>query len=447
MKIIIEKFQKLIANQEMTKLREELLRMNEVDAADLIEQLDTEQTILVFRLLPKGLAAEVFSNLESEAQQLIISAITDTELSRIMDGLFMDDAVDMLEEMPANVVKRVLANTSPESRNMMNQLLKYPENSVGSIMTVELFDLKGDLTVGQAIQRIRTKGDGSELIYNCYVTDKQRKLEGVITLRELLTANDDQIVSEIMTPDVITAHTTEDQEEAARRIMRYDFLALPVVDGEGRLVGIVTVDDVMDVMEAEATEDFERMAAMTPSEKPYLKTSPLSLANKRIGWLLFLMVSGMITGGILGKYEAAFAAMPLLVTFIPMLTDTGGNAGSQSSTLIIRGMVVGEITMGDWFKVFWKELRVSLLVGSVLSAANFIRLIITYPGQYMMALTVALAMYATVILAKTVGGILPMVAKLFKADPAIMASPLITTIVDAISLIIYFTLAELLLGL
>lgn len=447
MKIIVEKFQKLIENQEMTKLREELLRMNEVDAADLIEQLDTEQTILVFRLLPKGLAAEVFSNLESDAQQLIVSAITDTELSRIMEGLFMDDAVDMLEEMPANVVKRVLRNTSPESRNMMNQLLKYPETSVGSIMTVELFDLKGDLTVGQAIHRIRTKGDGRELIYNCYVTDKQRKLEGVITLRELLSADDEQIVSEIMTPDVITAHTTEDQEEAARRIMRYDFLALPVVDGEGRLVGIVTVDDVMDVMEAEATEDFERMAAMTPSEKPYLKTSPLSLAGKRIGWLLFLMISGMITGGILGKYEAAFAAMPLLVTFIPMLTDTGGNAGSQSSTLVIRGMVVGEIGMGDMLKVFWKELRVSLLVGAVLSLANYVRLILTYPGQHMMALTVALAMYGTVILAKTVGGILPMLAKVFKADPAIMASPLITTIVDAISLILYFSLAQVLLGL
>lgn len=447
MKIIAQKFQELIANQEMAKMREELLRMNEVDAADLIEELETDQATLVFRALPKELAAEVFSNLEAETQQQIISSITDKELSGIMGELFMDDAVDMLEEMPASVVKRVLRNTSPESRTQINQLLRYAENSVGSIMTVEFFDLKADMTVKQAITRVRTKGDDSESIYNCFVIDRQRKLEGVITLRELLLAQDDELIENLMTPEVITAHTTEDREEAARRLQRYGFLSMPVVDGEGRLVGIVTVDDVMDVMEAEATEDFERMAAMTPSEKPYLKTSPVKLANKRIGWLLFLMISGMITGGILGKYEAAFAAMPLLVTFIPMLTDTGGNAGSQSSTLIIRGMVVGEIGMRDLPKVLWKELRVSLLVGAILSVVNFGRLILFYPGQYMMSLTVALAMYATVILAKTVGGVLPMIAKAFKADPAIMASPLITTIVDAISLVLYFTLAELLLGL
>ena len=275
--------------------------------------------------------------------------------------------------------------------------------------------------------------------------DAGRRLEGVVTIKELLLARDEQRVEEIMEREVITAETTEDQEAAVERMMRYDFISLPVVDREGRLVGVVTVDDVMDVMEEEATEDFEKMAAMAPSEKPYLKTSAFTLARHRIMWLLVLMISGMITGGILGQYEAAFAAMPLLVTFIPMLTDTGGNAGSQSSTLIIRGMAVGEIQLKDFMKVFWKELLVSMMVGVILSAVNFVRLIITYPGSEMIALTVSLALFVTVLLAKTVGGVLPMAAKLFHADPAIMAAPLITTIVDAISLVVYFNIASALL--
>ena len=319
--------------------------------------------------------------------------------------------------------------------------MNYPDNSVGSIMTAEFTDLKQSMTVAQAIAHIRRTGENSESVYTCYVTDAGRRLEGVLTIKELLLAQDEQLIADLMETDVITAETTEDQEEAVARMMKYDFISLPVVDKEGRLVGIVTVDDVMDVMEEEATEDFEKMAAMAPSEKPYLKTSVLSLAKHRILWLLVLMISGMITGGILGQYEAAFAAMPLLVTFIPMLTDTGGNAGSQSSTLVIRGMAVGEIQPKDFAKVFWKELRVSMLVGVVLSAVNFVRLIITYPGNHMVALTVALALFVTVLLAKTVGGVLPMVAKLCHADPAIMAAPLITTIVDAISLVVYFRIA------
>ena len=284
-------------------------------------------------------------------------------------------------------------------------------------------------------------------MYTCYVTDAGRRLEGVLTIKELLLARDEQHIADIMETEVITAETTEDQEEAVARMMKYDFISLPVVDKEGRLVGIVTVDDVMDVMEEEATEDFEKMAAMAPSEKPYLKTGVFTLAKHRILWLLVLMISGMITGGILGQYEAAFAAMPLLVTFIPMLTDTGGNAGSQSSTLVIRGMAVGDIELRDFLRVFWKEFRVSLLVGAVLSAVNFVRLIITYPGNEMIALTVALALFVTVLLAKTVGGVLPMAAKLVHADPAIMAAPLITTIVDAISLVVYFKIASALLAL
>ena len=431
----------LLERRDLHALRAALLEENEVDTAEFLEQLPQDKIVVVFRALPKEMAAEVFSNLEADTQQVIIQSATDQEVSAIVEELYVDDAVDMLEELPANVVKRVLKAARPDTRKLINQFLNYPDNSVGSIMTAEFTDLKQSMTVSQAIAHIRRTGENSESVYTCYVTDAGRRLEGVLTIKELLLAQDEQLIADLMETDVITAETTEDQEKAVERMMKYDFISLPVVDKEGRLVGIVTVDDVMDVMEEEATEDFEKMAAMAPSEKPYLKTSVLSLAKHRILWLLVLMISGMITGGILGQYEAAFAAMPLLVTFIPMLTDTGGNAGSQSSTLVIRGMAVGEIQLKDFAKVFWKELRVSMLVGVVLSAVNFVRLIITYPGNYMVALTVALALFVTVMLAKTVGGVLPMAAKLCHADPAIMAAPLITTIVDAISLVVYFRIA------
>lgn len=433
--------QALLERRDLHALRAALLEENEVDIAEFLEELPQDKIVVVFRALPKEMAAEVFSNLEADTQQVIIQSATDLEVSAIVEELYVDDAVDMLEELPANVVKRVLKAARPDTRKLINQFLNYPDNSVGSIMTAEFTDLKQSMTVSQAIAHIRRTGENSESVYTCYVTDAGRRLEGVLTIKELLLAQDEQLIADLMETDVITAETTEDQEEAVARMMKYDFISLPVVDKEGRLVGIVTVDDVMDVMEEEATEDFEKMAAMAPSEKPYLKTSVLSLAKHRIMWLLVLMISGMITGGILGQYEAAFAAMPLLVTFIPMLTDTGGNAGSQSSTLVIRGMAVGEIQLKDFAKVFWKELRVSMLVGVVLSAVNFVRLIITYPGNYMVALTVALALFVTVMLAKTVGGVLPMAAKLCHADPAIMAAPLITTIVDAISLVVYFRIA------
>ena len=431
----------LLERRDLHALRAALLEENEVDIAEFLEGLPQDKIVVVFRTLPKELAAEVFSNLEADTQQVIIQSATDQEVSAIVEELYVDDAVDMLEELPANVVKRVLKAARPDTRKLINQFLNYPDNSVGSIMTAEFTDLKQSMTVSQAIAHIRRTGDNSESVYTCYVTDAGRRLEGVITIKELLLAQDEQHIADLMETDVITAETTEDQEKAVERMMKYDFISLPVVDKEGRLVGIVTVDDVMDVMEEEATEDFEKMAAMAPSEKPYLKTSVLSLAKHRILWLLVLMISGMITGGILGQYEAAFAAMPLLVTFIPMLTDTGGNAGSQSSTLGIRGMAGGEIELKDFAKVFWKELRVSMLVGVVLSAVNFVRLIITYPGNQMVALTVALALFVTVMLAKTVGGVLPMAAKLCHADPGIMAAPLITTIVDAISLVVYFRIA------
>ena len=378
---------------------------------------------------------------------MIVGSITDKELSAIVEDLFVDDAVDMLEELPASVVKRVLKSAAPETRSLINQFLNYPENSVGSIMTAEFIDLRKSMTVQDAIKRIRRTGEDSELIYTCYVIDDRRLLEGVVTVKDLLLAQDDETIGALMEPDVITAETTEDREEAVQRMMKYDFISMPVVDRENRLVGIVTVDDVMDVMEEEATEDFEKMAAIVPSERPYLRTGVFTLAKNRIVWLLVLMISGMITGGILGRYEAAFAAMPLLVTFIPMLTDTGGNAGSQSSTLVIRGMAVGDIGPADFFQVLWKELRVSLVVGAALSAVNFARLLITHPGSPALALTVALALFATVVMAKTIGGVLPMAARMLKADPAIMAAPLITTIVDAFALVIYFSVAQALLGL
>ncbi|WP_195985745.1 magnesium transporter [Clostridium sp. D33t1_170424_F3] len=436
---------RLLERKDFRALRAALAEENEVDIADFIEQLPQERATVVFRTLPKELAAEVFANLPPEVQQVIVGSITDTELSAIIEDLFVDDAVDMLEELPANVVKRVLKNAKPDTRQLINQFLNYPENSVGSLMTAEYIDLRKNMTVSDAIKRIRRTGEDSESIYTCYVIDESRRLEGVVTVKELLLAQDDQIIETLMEPDVITAGTMEDQEEAVQRMMKYDFISMPVVDHENRLVGIVTVDDVMDVMEEEATEDFEKMAAMHPSEKPYLKTNVFVLAKNRIVWLLVLMVSGMITGGILGRYEAAFAAMPMLVTFIPMLTDTGGNAGSQSSTMVIRGMAVGDITFHDFFRVFWKELRVSLLVGVALSVVNFIQLSIRFPGNELIALTVAIAMLTTVLMAKTVGGVLPMLAKLLHADPAIMAAPLITTIVDAFSLVIYFNVAQALL--
>ena len=343
--LTLEALRQLLERRDMCALRDALTQTHPADLAELLDELDRPEMLAVFRALPKELAAEVFSDLPPEDQQALIQAATDQELSAIVEELWVDDAVDLLEELPAGVVKRVLQAARPDTRQLINQFLHYPENSVGSIMTAEFTDLKRDMTVAQAIAHIRRTGADSESIYTCYVTDAARRLEGVVTIRELLLAGDQALVADLMERDVITAGTGEDREEAVARLMKYDFLSLPVVDREGRLVGIVTVDDGMDVLEEEATEDFEKMAAMAPSERPYLKTGVFTLARHRIVWLLVLMISGMITGGILGRYEAAFSAMPLLVTFIPMLTDTGGNAGSQSSTLVIRGMAVGEIRL------------------------------------------------------------------------------------------------------
>lgn len=436
-----EELLKLAEEKKYRQLKTALLELNEVDIAAFIEELDSERTVVVFRMLPKALATDVFAELPVEKQTHIINSITDKELSEIVEELYVDDAVDMLEELPATVVRRVLQNTTPDTRKLINQFLNYPENSAGSIMTAEYVGLKKNMTVEQSFAYIRHHGIDSETIYTCYVMDEKRQLEGVVTVKDLLMNPYETRIETIMDTHVIKVITTEDQEEVVETMNKYDLLSIPVVDKEDRLVGIITVDDVMDVMEEEATEDFEKMAAMLPSEKPYLKTSVFQLAKNRIPWLLILMLSSTITGGILVKYENAFAAIPLLVSFIPMLMDTGGNSGSQSSTMIIRGMAVGEIDPSDILQVVWKEVRVGMMVGLVLAVVNFVRLMIQYPGNTMICLTVVLSVFCTVIVAKTIGCTLPIGAKVLKLDPAIMASPMITTIVDAVSLMVYFNLA------
>lgn len=430
-----------LSQRNFAAVRSLLDDMNEVDIAELLEKLPAEKSIVAFRTLPKEVAAEVFSNLESDTQQYLVESITDQELHEILEDLSVDDAVDMVEELPANMVKRVLKVASKDTRTLINKFLQYPENSAGSIMTAEFMDLRRNMTVKDSIRKIRRTGEDSETIYTCYVIDDQRILQGIVTVKDLLLSNDDCPIEELMDEDIIKATTTDDRENVANNFSKYDLLSMPVVDKENRLVGIITVDDAMDVMEQEATEDIQVMGAMAPEETPYLKTGVFRLAKNRIVWLLILMISGMINGSILNNYEAAFSAMPILVSFIPMLTDTGGNAGSQSSTIVIRSMALGEVQMHDFWKVLWKEIRVSVMVGIVLSAVNFVRLIILYPGQPLIALTISLSMICTVIMAKSIGGVLPMIAKACHMDPALMAAPLITTIVDAVSLIIYFSIA------
>lgn len=431
----------LAEQKQFKKLQVILCEMNEVDIAEVMNELSPEKALVTFRLLPKDLASEVFACLEIEEQQHIINSMEDQELKNIIEDLAIDDAVDMVEELPASIVKRILKAATPATRSLINQYLQYPDNSAGTIMTAEYVALRPAMTVEESFAYIRKNGVDKETIYTCYVINAQRKLLGVVTLKDLLMNPYETQVEDIMDDNIIYALTTDDQEDVAATFNKYGLLALPVVDMENRLVGIVTVDDIVDVMEQEATEDFQKMAAMAPSEKSYLKTSVFELAKNRIPWLLILMLSSTITGQILNRYEAAFAVLPILVSFIPTLMDTAGNSGSQASTLIIRGMATGEIELRDILKVVWKELRVGLICGAVLAVINFIRLMIMYPGNTMVCVTVVLSMLFTVILAKTLGVLLPMFAKLVRLDPALMASPMLTTIVDACAMIIYFTLA------
>ena len=431
---------------DISELKAMLSGMNTVDIAEIFEDLDREKIIQLFRVLPKPMAADVFAYVDNDRQQIIIEALADTEIGDIINKLFVDDAVDFIEELPANVVKRVLQNVPPEKRKLINQLLQYPDDSAGSIMTTEYVDLREDATVREAFDAIRNTGPNKETIYTCYVIRRDRILVGVVSAKTLMLARPEDRIGDIMDTNFIFAYTTDDQEVTADQFQKYDLLAMPVVDTEQRLVGIITVDDIMEVIVEESTEDIEKMAALAPSDEPYLKTSIIRLARNRMLWLLVLMLSATITGSIISGFEKGLSVLPVLMAFIPMLMDTSGNAGSQASTLIIRGMAVGEISLNDVLRVLWKEIRVGALCGLGLGLINLVRVYLMSGQDFLLSLTVTLSLFCTILMAKTVGGLLPIFAKRLKIDPAIMAAPLITTIVDAASLIIYFSIAKAILG-
>ena len=445
---------KMLAEKKYASLRDILVTMNPIDVAGLFDDLEEKQIPVMFRLLPKEQAAETFVEMEPDAQQLLIQGFSDNELREVLDELYVDDAADLVEEMPANVVRRILAQADPEMRRSINQILRYPENSAGALMTMEYVSLRPEMTVEEAILRIRRQGVDKETIYTCYVLEKDRTLLGIVTVKDLLLAeSDDTEIREIMTEAVISVNTQDDQEEVAKMFSKYNFLALPVVDTENRMVGIVTFDDAMDVMEEEATEDMEIMAAMTPSEKSYLKSTPFDLYKHRIPWLMLLMVSATFTGMIISSFESALALLPALTAFIPMLMDTGGNCGSQSSVTVIRSLSLDELEFSDLLTVMWKEVRTALLCGATLAVLCFAKVLLVdrlLMGNASISLSVdlviCLALGVTVVIAKIVGCTLPLLAKKLGFDPAVMASPFITTIVDALSLLVYFLFAKLLLG-
>ena len=441
MELILE----LLENRQYKELKTELENMHPVDIAEMLDEFDEKQVLLIFRLLGKDEAAETFTEMNSDMQEMLINALTDSEIKEVMDEMYLDDTVDVLEEMPANVVDRLLMATDEETRQQINMLLNYPEDSAGSIMNVEYIAFQKDMTVEEAILKIRQIGINRETIYTCYVTEK-RKLIGVVSLKELLVSGDTRTIEEIMETNLLYVHTHDDQEEAAAMINKYGLIAIPVVDKEMRMVGIVTVDDAIDVIEEETTEDMNMMAGIvTPSEDTYFMTSTWEHAKSRFPWLLFLMLSATISGLVLGHFETALVAMPILNTFVPMLTGTGGNCGSQSSSLIIRGLATDEIDFKDIFKVIFKELRVAALVGALLAIVNGIRVVIMYHDP-MLAFTLGITLMCTVVLAKTIGCTLPLIAKKCGLDPALMAAPLITTLVDTGTILIYFTIATKIFG-
>lgn len=446
-----EKIIELLELKEFAQIKESFADLQAADAAQLLEDMfelikDKKDILILFRLMPKDLAAEVFSFCETETQAELISGFSDRELRDVLEQTFVDDTVDMVEEMPANLVKRILQNSDPETRIAINQILHYPEDSAGSIMTIEYVELLPTMTVQDAFMRIKRTGVDKETIYTCYVKDKNRKLIGLVTVKTMLLSESDDLIEDIMETNVISVNTHEDQEEVSAIMSKYDFLALPVVDAENRLVGIVTVDDIVDVIQEEATEDIEKMAAITPSEKPYLKIGIFETWKQRIPWLLILMISATFTGSIIDMYTESLAACAILTTFIPMFMGTGGNAGSQASVTIIRGLSINEIEFSDWFRIVWKELRVALLCGVTLAVIYFGVLIWVMKIEFMIAVVVGLTLVVTVIAAKLVGCTLPMLAKKIGFDPAVMASPFITTIVDTLSLVIFFKIAVMLLN-
>ncbi len=444
-----DELMELLDSRRMKELQTRLEDMNEFDVAEFLSEIGDNRMPMVFRLLSKETAADVFANFDAPEQEQIINSITDSELSAIIEELYVDDAVDMMEELPANVVKRVMRTATPETRRLINQYLNYPENSAGSIMTAEFVDLKKYMNVREAIARIRRIGEDKETIYICFVTSADRKLEGVVSVKDLLLNDDETVIEDIMDTNVIFCMTHDDQEEVSEKISDYDLMAIPVVDKEGRLVGIVTVDDIIDVLEQETTEDFEIMAAMTPSDKPYSRTGAIDMWKNRVPWLLFLMLSATFTTMILNSFEDALAVQAVLIGFIPVIMGTGGNSGAQSSTAIIRSLSLGDTEPEDALKVIWKEWRVALLCGLTLAAVNFVKMLLVdnlllgNPDvDYTIALIVSLAIVFTVMFAKVVGSFLPMLAEKIGLDPAVVATPLITTISDAVSLLIYLEIAK-----
>lgn len=450
---VFEEIIALLEGRKFNTLREKLTEMNEVDIADAIDEANPEQAIIIFRLLPKKQAAEVFAYMDSDTRERLVAVLNDRELRLVMKDLFLDDVADILEEMPANVVKRMLRAAPPEDRQDINRILQYPEDSAGSALTTEFVDLKANMTVAKAFNYIRSYGPDKETIYTCYVTDRDRHLEGVVTVKELLLAKSDDIVGDLMETNVISAVTTDDQEDVAATFAKYDFIALPVVDLENRLVGIITVDDIVDILQEETTEDIEKMAAIVPGDKPYLKTGVFETVRQRIYWLLLLMISATFTGMIITSFEKALAGSIILTAFIPMLMNSGGNSGSQSSVTIIRSLALGDITFSDIWRIVFKEVRVGFVCGLILSFANFLKMLcidnFLFGSEISIeiALVVSLTLLATTMIAKLIGCALPLLAKKLGFDPAVMASPFITTLVDAISLIFYFWIASIMLGL
>ncbi len=446
MAVTLEKTIKaLLHGKKYATLRDVLMTTNEADLAVIFEALSEEELPILFRLLPKDMAADTFALMGADEQELLIRGFSDNELKEVFDELYVDDAADIVEEMPANVVKRILANTNPDTRKIINEILKYPEDSAGSLMSVEYISLRPKMTVGEAIKRIRRTITNTETIYTCYVTDDNRRLLGYISVRNLLLAAEDEVIGEIMETTPIYVRTTDDKEDVAKKMGRYDFAIMPVVDEETRLVGIVMFDDALDVIQEETTEDIERMAAISPTEESYFRTSDFSHAKNRVVWLLVLMLSSIFTERILDHYESAIAAVTVLVGFIPMLMGVGGNCGSQSSTLIIRGMAIDQIRLKDFFKVVWTELRVSVVISLTLAAVNGVWVLITYhdnPQKAVLALVISLSIMGIVVISQLIGCSLPMLAKKLRLDPAVMAAPLITTIVDVTSIFIYFNIAS-----
>jgi len=439
---IEEKLYQLMAESRHGQLRGALMMLNPVDIAGFMKKLDKEKLLMLFRILPKDVSADVFSYMDADQRETLVESIADAEISALIDEMFVDDAVDFLEELPANAVKRVLQNTDPKTRAIINQFLKYPENSAGSLMTIEYCEVSQDMNVRDALKSIKETGVDKETVYTLYMLDAQRRLVGTVPLHKALVVPEETALVKLMDPGIISVNTLDDQEIVADTVRKYHMLSIPVLDGEGRLVGIITSDDIMDVIEEENTEDFEKMSGLAPAEQPYFKTKLTPLAGNRLPWLMILMFTSIISGAIISKFESVLAVNILLSASIPMLMDTGGNCGQQASTLMVRGLALGEVQFKDLFRVLWTEFRVGMLIGVVLSAVTFLRLLFLNSAPVITSAVISISLFCTVVIAKSIGCVLPLLAQRVKLDPALAASPLITTLVDAASLFIFFTIAS-----